>query len=143
MTSDVKKYWATFNGDGFPSAFYVSDVWPIPPDGVTEITQDQWYEFINNSGLRKWVNGEVVIYTPPTEPSVYIASPMQARIALLNAGLLTMIENAIVAKGGAIQIKWEYATEIRSDDPDLVSIAADLGIANQLPALFESAANVK
>lgn len=75
---------------------------------------------------------------PVPEPAI-VVSPMQARIALLNAGLLDTIQSAIDAKGGAIKIKWEYATEIRSDDADLIEIATNLGILDQLPSLFEAA----
>jgi len=75
-------------------------------------------------------------------PVVYVVSPMQARIALLNAGLLDTIQSAIDAKGGAIKIKWEYATEIRSDDADLIAVATDIGIADQIPALFQAAKSI-
>ncbi|WP_157951542.1 hypothetical protein [Agrobacterium pusense] len=60
---------ATFADDGFPTGFYstivVGDDYP---DEAIEITQEQWLEFINNSGRRKWVDGEVVEYTPPPSP---------------------------------------------------------------------------
>jgi len=135
----TKIYWAKFDANGFPIAFYVSDVWPEQPDGLVEITEAQWREFIENQGLTAWSNGAVVPYTPPASPAVYVVTPVQARVTLLNAGLLDTIQNAIDAKGGAIKIKWEYATEIRSDDTDLIAVADDLGIANQIPALFKSA----
>jgi hypothetical protein len=53
---------ATFNDDGFPTAFYradVNDLTVCPPDAVT-ITNEQWLEFINNPGRRKFVGGDVV-----------------------------------------------------------------------------------
>ncbi|MDT9702120.1 hypothetical protein, partial [Streptomyces sp. P17] len=60
---------ATFADDGFPTGFYstiiVGDDYP---DGAVEISQEQWSEFVNNSGLRRWVDGEVVEYTPPPLP---------------------------------------------------------------------------
>lgn len=60
---------ATFADDGFPTGFYstivVGDDYPAE---AIEITNEQWLDFINNSGQRKWVDGEVVEYTPPPSP---------------------------------------------------------------------------
>lgn len=93
----------------------------------------------------EWRNGEWVYVPPPVEPQpepIIVVSPYQARAALLNAGLLDTIETAINAKGGAVKIKWEYATEVRSDDADLLELATELGIAAQIPALFQAAQQV-
>lgn len=61
---------AVFDENGFPTAFY----WPgvhderIPADAV-EITDEQWFELIDNAGLRKWDGSKVVVHMPPsTEP---------------------------------------------------------------------------
>ena len=78
----------------------------------------------------------------PVPEQVIIVSPYQARVALLNAGLLNTVESAINSKGGAIKIKWEYATEFRSDDVDLLELATELGIAAEIPALFQAAQQV-
>lgn len=61
----MTKY-AVFREDGTPGAFYSHDIHGenIPADAV-EISEEQWREFINNPGLRKWVDGEVVEYMPP------------------------------------------------------------------------------
>lgn len=93
----------------------------------------------------EWRNGEWVYVPPPVEPQpepIIVVSPYQVRVALLNAALLDTVENAINAKGGAIKIKWEYATEFRSDDVDLLELATELGIAAQIPALFQAAQQV-
>ena len=93
----------------------------------------------------EWQNGQWVYIPPPAEPRpepVIVVSPYQTRVALLNAGLLDTVENAISAKGGAIKIKWEYATEFRSDDDDLLELASELGIAAQIPALFAAAQQI-
>ena len=62
---------AKFNEDGFPVAFYDTNAYDdcsfIPNDTVV-ITEAQWQEFLKNQGLRKWVAGEVVEYTPPEPP---------------------------------------------------------------------------
>ncbi len=93
----------------------------------------------------QWQNGQWVYIPPPVEPQpepIIVVLPYQARVALLNAALLDTVENAINAKGGALKIKWEYATEFRSDDVDLLELATELGIADQIPALFQAAQQV-
>jgi len=71
---DRKVYRAVFDDNGFPVGFYPSDVWPSGyPETAIEITEDQWCEFIENSGARKWQNGTVVEYIPPApEPAPII-----------------------------------------------------------------------
>lgn len=57
---------ATFNENGFPTGFYPSDVWPEGyPANAVEITLDQWQEFLNFQGARKFVDGQIVEYSPP------------------------------------------------------------------------------
>ena len=93
----------------------------------------------------EWQNGEWVYVPPPVEPQpehIIVVSPYQVRVALLNANLLDTVEGAINTKGGAVKIKWEYATELRSDDADLLELATELGIAAQIPALFQAAQQV-
>lgn len=93
----------------------------------------------------EWQNGEWVYVPPPVEDQpepVVVVSPYQARVALFNANLLDTVESAINAKGGALKIKWEYATEVRSDDADLLDLATELGIAAQIPALFAAAQQI-
>jgi hypothetical protein len=56
------------NDEGLPSAFYADDIeYPdgVPPDAVP-ISDDQWREFINNAGRRRWQDGAVVDYDPPS-----------------------------------------------------------------------------
>ncbi|WLT07841.1 hypothetical protein RAM19_06815 [Bartonella apihabitans] len=57
---------ATFDKDGFPVGFFpdVIGYKDIPANAV-DITEDQWRDFLEHAGQRKWENGEVVTYTPP------------------------------------------------------------------------------
>ena len=72
-------------------------------------------------------------------------SMRQARLALLQAGLLAPITQAInvfpdISQREAIQIEWEYAQEIDRNSAFVAQIAATLNISEaQLDALFESA----
>lgn len=90
------------------------------------------------------------VYTPPVPPSstpiplvLSAVSPRQARLALLGAGLLTQVENAVTAAGGATQITWEYATVFERTDPLIATLSAALGLTSaQVDALFATAATL-
>jgi hypothetical protein len=71
----------------------------------------------------------------------------QARLALLGAGLLAQVNDAITAMGGtpgeAARIEWEYALSVERDSPLVASLTAALGLtAAQLDALFTTAAGL-
>lgn len=83
-----------------------------------------------------------------TPPSPRPASPppavtmRQARLALLSAGLLDAVDAAIAAAPRAVQIEWEYATQIERASPLVGAIAAGLGLDDgDLDALFIAAAS--
>jgi len=85
--------YAQFDGNGFPVAFYAPELWgyrtipadeglpeqPNPecnvPSDAIEISDEQWSEFLNNSGARKWSNGQVVECTPPPPSPALIVVP--------------------------------------------------------------------
>jgi len=48
-----QKY-AIFDDKGFPKAFYDDEIHENIPQEAIEITEEQWLEFINNQGRRKW-----------------------------------------------------------------------------------------
>lgn len=57
---------ATFDANGLPTAFYPEDIWPSGyPSGATKLTEDQWHEFLDNQGMRRWHNGQVLEIDPP------------------------------------------------------------------------------
>ena len=64
---------------------------------------------------------------PPPIPRV--VSMRQARLALLNAGLLANVEALIAQQPQAVQIEWQFATDVWRDR-DLVKT---LGATLQLP----------
>jgi hypothetical protein len=70
-------------------------------------------------------------------------APRQARLALLNAGLLDTVNSLITTAGGANLITWEYATEINRSDPLIASIGSTLNLSpEQIDALFTQAAGL-
>jgi len=75
---------------------------------------------------------------PPAVPASI--SPLQARRALLAAGLLDDVEAALDRAPREIRLAWEYAVELRRDDPLLAAVAAALGLsAEQVDELFLAA----
>ena len=75
---------------------------------------------------------------PPVPASV---SPRQARLAIESAGLTAQVEAAVESAGTAARIAWDYALEVRRDDPLLVQLATALGLSDgDLDQLFVAAA---
>jgi len=74
---------------------------------------------------------------------VKVVSMRQARLALLQAGLLTSVEQAVAAGDEAGKITWEYATEVRREDPLVTNLSAALDLSDgQLDALFSLASTL-
>ena len=74
-----------------------------------------------------------------TLPSV--VTMRQARLALLQSGLLDTVETAITTgTDEAMKIEWEYATDVRRDWASLIALTETLGMtAEQLDELFRLA----
>lgn len=60
------------------------------------------------------------------ELKVKSITPRQARIALLRAGMLDAVNQA-VANNREWAITWEFATEVKRDDPMIAAVQALLG----------------
>lgn len=86
--------------------------------------------------------GELVELVPE------VITPRQAKIALLQAGLLDDVEAGIAAipdetTRRIAQVEWEYAQEVRRDWPLLNDVAAAIGLtAEQVDELFQAAARI-
>lgn len=74
------------------------------------------------------------------EPVPQIVTPLQARRALRQTGRLAAITESLESAGEETREAWEYATEIRRDDPILAGMAASLGMTGeQIDDLFRLA----
>lgn len=86
------------------------------------------------------VDGNVVEYA--TYSPVVIEVPerismMQARMVLLNAGLLDEVQTFVASAPTAVQIYWEYASHIHRDHEVVVAIGEELSLnSDALDALF-------
>ncbi len=108
--------YATFDENGFPNGFYseithgtrLIDGKPNPackiPAAAVEIDEDQYAELVVNQGFRKFINGEVVEYTPPPapEPIPDDISRRQFFQQLAVMDIITKAEALAAMKGGAI-----------------------------------------
>lgn len=67
----------------------------------------------------------------------------QARLALLQSGLLEQVNNAVLVGGEADKITWEYATEVSRSDALVKNLAVSLGLdESQLDDLFTLASTL-
>lgn len=83
----------------------------------------------------------VAAYLNPPPPPVTQVTPRQARLALLEAGLLGAIETKLRAKNRAVQIAWDYVTVIDRNDALIAAIAKELNLTDAaVDLLFKNAA---
>lgn len=79
---------------------------------------------------------------PPT-PIPTIVTMRQARLALMQAGLLATVDSTIAAGSESDQITWEYATEVARNSPLVINLSDSLGLTEQqLDDLFTLAATL-
>lgn len=105
---------------------------------TTRPTFDSIYEdlnelspiYIDNIWTQQW---EVVPASPEdiavrlkTWRSTLVVTPRQASLALLETGLLDLVEDWVASQSRAVQIEWNKAVEIRRDWPLLNDAAAAL-----------------
>ena len=108
----------------------ISDGQPTPPSGGTlyELTDAQEAEraaafAVPNSGVM--FDGSTFTIVPPlVNKPVVSATPAQFRLELADLGKLDAVEALIAAQVKEIQIRYEYATEFRSDSPLLLLLAS-------------------
>lgn len=114
---------AKFNKDGFVQGFWQSAAYDDPetviPVDAIEITEAQFKELFDFQGLRKWVNGQVVVYDPPTpEPIIPDrVSRRQFRQQLFNDGLLAPVEAWVSLQDERTKMAYaDSGTFIRTDE---------------------------
>lgn len=116
---------------------FVPEEAEAPPEGkvATETT------VVRVGGVVKFVH-TLEDYVEPVPQSV---TRRQARLALLQAGLLDLVETAIESMDeparSAARIEWEDATEIRRDHALIAALAAEVELTDeQIDNLFKAAA---
>lgn len=70
-------------------------------------------------------------------------SRLQAKIAMMQAGVLSAVETAVAAADPAVQMAWADAIEFRRFSPTILALSAQIGLTDtQLDDLFRAAALV-
>ena len=95
------------------------------------MTKDNYQEFSYPVDCWYWFDNfdEALTYFASANVGT-ILTPRQARLVLLDEGLLDAVED-IVKLNRKYDIYWEYATEIRREDTILLQLAAALGITDE------------
>ena len=82
-------------------------------------------------------------YIEPPAPIPTVVTMSQARLALLQGGLLTTVNAAIAAGAEADNINWEYAKDVERNSPLVVNMASALNLSSaDLDNLFTLAATL-
>lgn len=94
-----------------------------------------------------YIDGEFVAPEPEPEPVPEVVTMRQARLALLQAGLLSQVDTAIddlpEPDKSAARIEWEYSQEVQRDKPFVAMLAPALGLTEEaLDDLFRHAATL-
>ena len=86
--------------------------------------------------------GDIAPYVEPEplpEPKVNVVTMRQARLQLLDMGLLDNVE-AMISENRAWQIEWEYASEVKRDNPIIGAMVEALSLTEeQLDDFFKQA----
>lgn len=129
MANSTQIFRATFDEDGFPTAFYPSDIWPEGyPDAAIEISFDQYRELLEFCGARRFVDGVVVVFEPPVviPVTVVFAVDLWSRMTDIEAD---QVDAAMADQPFRIRKIFETANSYRSDHelwPLLEQIATTL-----------------
>ncbi len=103
----------------------------VIPSGAVEITDEQWSEFLENQGFRKWENGQIVHYTPePIEPEPEVTVlPAVTLWERLTEAEADQVNEAMATQPVRTQRIFTTANTFRSDHelwPLLEQIATEL-----------------
>lgn len=120
----------------------------IPADAV-EITREEWQALLDGQSQGKIIvagkggKPELRDPEPPAPVVTRSVTPRQARLALLAAGHLAAVQEAMSALPEAAKIEWEYATAVERDSALVAQMGAVLGLDDAaLDQLFTTAAGL-
>ena len=123
--------YVTVDEAGFPSSIYSDDIHSNIPDDAIEITEHQWRDLIDNQGMRKVVNGQIVKYEPqvPEPEPVVIVLPAVTLWEGLTEDEADQVNDAMATQPVRTQRIFTTANTFRSDHelwPLLEQMATEL-----------------
>ena len=118
-----------------------------PGETAVALSDEDWQRV--GPGYR-YIGGKLVLPAPvfPTPPSApRVVTMRQARLALLQAGKLTAVNQTLAAltgvQGEAARIEWEFAATVDRSSELVTMLAAALSLSDDdLEALFTAAASL-
>jgi hypothetical protein len=132
--------YAIIDNEGKASAFYDSDIHPVIPQGAIEVTKEQWQEYLQNQGRRKFVNGQLVEIQKTLEEhrAEKIAALQSKRLAVAESGIDFSGKNVPIDKEAIVLL---MASQIyMKDKPNKKIKRAGLGelTGAQVDAMIEA-----
>lgn len=86
---------------------------------------------------------ELPAYSPPPSDVPTCVTMRQARLALLQTGMLASVNAAVTAADEATKITWEFSSEVQRSNPIVSTLAAALNLTDaQIDDLFALAATL-
>ena len=102
------------------------------------IEAPEYKQWLLDGGVPEPEFTEVELAQQVEDAKPKVVTMRQARLALLQGGLLATIDNAIASgTDEAMKIEWEYATEVNRNWASLITMTTSLGMTTaQLDDLF-------
>ncbi|PWE32788.1 hypothetical protein DDZ14_08560 [Maritimibacter sp. 55A14] len=108
-----------------------------------------WPKVTDGAGIGWGWDGSAFTAPPAPDPAEALAaeragmivSKFQAKVALLQAGLLSQVETAIQSADAVTQLAWAEANEFHRDSPAIAALSAAIGLSEtEVDDLFRAAA---
>lgn len=130
------------------TAVFAGGAWTVVADwrGFTYWLPDGTKTVVEQVGTVPPTGALTIEPVLPT-PDAVVVTARQARLALLSAGKLTLVNATINSlpspQREAAQIEWEFASEIRKDSPMITLLAPLVGLSpSNVTTLFNTAATL-
>lgn len=128
------------NAGAHQKACFINGAWEIKPDYRGEV----WYDASSREPVTIDFIGPLpsnLISGLPPLP-ITVVTPLQARRALISAGLFQAVTSVIESSSLEVQQSWEHASSFDRDNQILLQLAVQMGLtAEQVDQLFLSAAS--